>query len=147
MEESRGQVVTVSESLALADIEGLIISGGASVDLRPELADLIHRLDKEQRLLAAICAGPIFFALAGILKDRRYTTSLSEWNDYARKHYRNEDPFPRETFVDSRMVSDGHVLTAIGYVSGEFGVEIAYVLAYLRRPKRRSSTWRLCGAL
>lgn len=130
--------LTVSEAIALPDVEGLIIPGGRSGDCRPELVALIQKLDREQRLLAAICAGPMFLALAGVLNGRRFTTSLAEWDDDAREHYRATDPFPRATYTGSRMVRDGHIVTAIGYAFADFGIEIADGLGLFESPEERA---------
>ncbi|MFX1288691.1 MAG: DJ-1/PfpI family protein, partial [Promethearchaeota archaeon] len=57
----------VSEIDGIEDIEGLIIPGGVNRILKPELEQLIKGLNKEKKLLAAICAGPEFLAKTGIL--------------------------------------------------------------------------------
>lgn len=115
---------TVKEALAMEDIAGLIIPGGNRCDLRDELKDLILRLDREKKLLAAICAGPQYLARAGVLTDRSYTTSLRTWTKEDEERFGGDDPFPRETFRPQRAVRDGHIITAYGDAFVDFAVEI-----------------------
>lgn len=115
---------TVKDALDMEDVAGLIIPGGNQCDLREELAELIRRLDRDKRLLAAICAGPQYLARAGVLKDRSYTTSLRTWTKEDEERFGGADPFPRETFRPQRVVRDGHIITAYGDAFVDFAVEI-----------------------
>ncbi len=53
---------------------------------------LIKQLNKEKKLIGAICAGPEFLANAGILRGIKYTTSQTP-QIYEEKN--EVDPFPR----------------------------------------------------
>lgn len=112
---------TVSEALTLPHIEGLIIPGGEVRYLKPELEKLINQLDKEKKLIAAICGGPEFLAKVGLLKGRKYATSMYP-NDYKQKD--EIDPFPRDTYVDARMIRDNNIITAKGDAFIDFALEI-----------------------
>jgi len=57
---------------------GLIFPGGIEITVPSALRDLILEFDRKHILLGAICAGPTFLALAGILPRYKYTTSLTE---------------------------------------------------------------------
>jgi len=57
-------------------LEGLIIPGGFRHDDCKDLYALIRMLHKQERLLAAICAGPIFLARAGILNNAHRFMSI-----------------------------------------------------------------------
>jgi putative intracellular protease/amidase len=112
---------TVSEALELDDIEGILIPGGVERILKPELEKLIKKLNKENKLIAAICAGPEFLAKMGLLNEIKYTTS-EEPKLYEE---RNEiDPFPRENFVDTRLIGVNNILTAKGHAFIDFALEI-----------------------
>ena len=112
---------TVAEIDAIADVEGLIIPGGDNRIIKPELEKLIKRLNEEKKLLAAICAGPEFLAKTGILKGKKYTTS-EEPLSYEEK---NEiDPFPRSSYVESRVIQDGNIITAKGHAFIDFALKI-----------------------
>ncbi|MDR6550715.1 DJ-1/PfpI family protein [Paenibacillus qinlingensis] len=113
--------VTVSEALELEDIEGLIIPGGPIRDQQKELTELIIKLDREKKMLAAICNGPQYLGRAGILLARHFTTSCSVDRI---KQLHVIDPFPRDTYVDKRVVRDGHVITAAGRAFVDFSFEI-----------------------
>jgi len=57
----------------------------------------------------------------GLIIPRKYTTS-QEPKDYKDK---NElDPFPRETYVDTRIVQDGNIITAKGFAFIDFALKI-----------------------
>jgi len=112
---------TVSEALELNDIEGIIIPGGVERILKPELEQLIEKLNNENKLIAAICAGPEFLAKMGLLNGIKYTTS-EEPKLYEE---RNEiDPFPRENYVDTRIIRVDNILTAKGHAFIDFALEI-----------------------
>lgn len=112
---------TISEIDDIKDIEGLIIPGGNSRILKPELEQLIKRVHNEKKLLAAICAGPEFLAKTGILNGKKYTTS-EEPQSYEEKN--EVDPFPRATYVEARVVQDGNIITAKGHAFTDFALKI-----------------------
>jgi putative intracellular protease/amidase len=112
---------TVSEIDDLTNVAGLIIPGGGTRIHKPELEKLIKRLNEERKLLAAICAGPEYFAKSGILNGKKYTTTrLPE--SYEEENL--EDPFPRDTYVETRVIQDGNIITAIGRAFTDFALKI-----------------------
>lgn len=112
---------TVSEISNTNNIGGLIIPGGSEREFKPELKQLIQKLNKEKKLVAAICAGPEFLAKSGILNGIKYTASIEP--DYYKE--KNEvDPFPRDTYVETRMIRDSNIITAKGYAFIDFALEI-----------------------
>jgi putative intracellular protease/amidase len=114
--------LSVKEVLSKEDeFEGLIIPGGFERPFHNELKDLINKMNDNNKLLAAICAGPEFLAKAGVLKDKKYTTTV-EPQEYEEK---NEiDPFPRDNFIEERMVRDNNIITAVGKAFIDFTLEI-----------------------
>ena len=111
----------VSDITQTDEIDALLIPGGSEREMKPELEKLIKKLNKEKKLIAAICAGPEFLAKAGVLKNKKYTTSQTA------QVYEKEkipDPFPRETYVESRIVQDGNILTAQGHAFIDFAFKI-----------------------
>ena len=112
---------TVSEIEGIKDVEGLIIPGGGTRILKPELETLITRLHGEKKLLAAICAGPEFLAKSGILKGIKYTTSR-EPQSY--EEINETDPFPRSSYVETRVIQDENIITAKGYAFTDFALKI-----------------------
>ncbi len=99
----------VSEIENIKDVEGLIIPGGGKRVHKPELEKLIKDLNEEKKLLAAICAGPEYLAKSGILSGKKYTTTRQP---EAYEEENLEDPFPRDTYVETRIVQDGNIITA-----------------------------------
>ena len=112
---------TVSEIDGLENIVGLIIPGGGTRIHKPEIEKLIKDLNEEKKLIAAICAGPEFLAKSGILNGKNYTTTRTP-ERYKEENI--EDPFPRETFVETRVVQDGNIITAIGHAFTDFALKI-----------------------
>lgn len=113
---------TVKEALEFSDIEGLIIPGGWNDELRPELMELIQKLNNDNKMISAICAGPQFLAKSGVLDNKKYTTTLTE---EALKKQEKEDFFPRDNFVSEKVVRDGNIITAVGNAFVDFAIEIA----------------------
>ncbi|MFX1419372.1 MAG: DJ-1/PfpI family protein [Promethearchaeota archaeon] len=111
----------ISEISDLSNVEGLLIPGGGTRILKAELENLLKNLNKERKLIAAICAGPEFLAKSGILDGKKYTTSA---DPQSYKEENKPDPFPRENYVETRLVLDGNILTAKGYAFSDFALKI-----------------------
>lgn len=122
---------TVKEALEFEDVEGLIIPGGWNNEQRPELTELIQKLNNENKMLAAICAGPQYLARANVLNDRKYTTTLTE--EYM-KSQEIEDFFPRETFINENIVRDKNIITSVGRTFVDFAIEIADYFEMFSQP-------------
>ncbi|BCN31886.1 DJ-1/PfpI family protein [Anaeromicropila herbilytica] len=103
--------MTVKEAISLDDIDALIIPGGFERTSNPELIELIQKLDKDKKLICAICAAPEFLAIAGILDNHSYTTTLDE-NHYKENGLKN--PFPFENYLERNVVRHGNIITAKG---------------------------------
>ena len=116
--------MTVAEAMAL-EAEALIIPGGPINNEQNKVLPLIRRMDAQGKWLAAICFGPQFLARAGVLDSRRFTTSCTEAHIEA---LGVDDPFPRENWVDQRVVQDGHVITAQGHAFVDFAVALCRCL-------------------
>ncbi|UCC20293.1 MAG: DJ-1/PfpI family protein [Promethearchaeota archaeon] len=112
---------TVSEIDGLKEIVGLIIPGGGTRIFKPELEKLIKKVNDEKKLVAAICAGPEYLAKSGILNGKKYTTSA---DPQSYKEEKLEDPFPRDTYIETRIVQDGNIITAQGYAFTDFALKI-----------------------
>jgi putative intracellular protease/amidase len=121
---------TVKEAIELEDVDGLIIPGGWNNEQRPELTELIQRLSGNNKLLAAICAGPQYLVRAGVLEGKRYTTTLTP---EVMQESGAEDPFPREGFINKDVVRDGNIVTAVGAAFIDFGIEVADSLNQFER--------------
>lgn len=125
---------TVKEALQYEDVDGLIIPGGWNDEQRPELTELIRKLDEEGKLLCAICAGPQYFARAGVLESHKYTTTLTEQE---MKEEGKADFFPRQNFVDEKVVRDGNMITAVGHSFVDFAVEIGEYFNIYESPEEK----------
>ncbi len=125
---------TVKEALQFNDVDGLIIPGGWNSEQRPELTELIRKLDSENKLLAAICAGPQYFARAGVLENHKYTTTLTTEDLMERGEV---DFFPRYNFLDEKVVRDRNMITAKGLAFIDFAVEIGDYLNLYEKPEEK----------
>ena len=111
----------VSEIVITEQIVGIIIPGGSLLDLRIELQVIIQKLNEQNKLLAAICAGPQYFAASGIIGIRPYTTSRTP-EKYLELN--EPDPFDWENFQEKRIVVDRNLITAKGYAFSDFALAI-----------------------
>ncbi|WP_232698003.1 DJ-1/PfpI family protein [Brevibacillus daliensis] len=92
----------------------LVIPGGNYVfDVKEdeEILGLIRNMHQQNKKLAAICGGPLLLEKAGILTDKRYTTSV-------------DDIKLQEAFTDQDVTVDGNIITAKGGAYVEFAVEV-----------------------
>ncbi len=116
---------TLAQAFDLSEIEALIIPGGPIRPQRDELTRLISKIDQEKKLLAAVCFGPQYFGRAGVLDHHRFTTSCSEETI---RSLHIPDPFPRNNYVEARVVQDRHVITAKGGAFVDFAFAIGEYL-------------------
>jgi putative intracellular protease/amidase len=125
----------LSDGFDLGDVEALIIPGGPIRPQGDDLTRLICKLDAEKKLLAAICFGPQYLGQAGVLDRRQFTTSCSEETIQS---LGVPDPYPRQNYVEARVVRDEHVITAKGSAFVDFAFAIAeYLDIYAGIPAQR----------
>lgn len=115
------------KDIDISEVDGLIIGGGWYGEVRNEMIDLIKYLYSSNKLLAGICgAGTYFLAKTGVLDNVNYTTPITKWTDKYIECFGDKDPFPRNNYIDERVVKDKNVITAIGPAFVKFGIEICY---------------------
>lgn len=124
--------MTIDEA-ADVEAEALIIPGGPINNDRNAILPLIRRMDAQGKLIAAICFGPQFLGRAGALDSRRFTTSCTAEHIAA---LGTADPFPRENFVNRRVVRDGNVITAQGHAFVDFAAEICRYMNVYATPEQ-----------
>ncbi len=120
--------MTIQEASA-DDAEALIIPGGPINNSQNAILPLIREMDRQKKLLAAICFGPQFLARAGALDGRAFATSCTPEHIAA---LGVEDPFPREGWQMRRVVRDGHVITAQGHAFVDFAMAVCRYLNVYR---------------
>ncbi len=117
-----------------ADVEALLIPGGP---IRPEqnaIVPMVREVMARGGLIGAICFGPQFLARAGVLRNHRYTTSCTEEKI---RRLGLEDPFPRERFVQARVVRDRNLITAQGYAFVDFAEAFCDAMGIIPDDERR----------
>lgn len=107
---------------SMEDINGLVIPGGmpGATNLRDNerVIDLVKQANKEEKMLAAICAGPIVLERAGII-DGKDITSYPGFEDQLRGANYREDI----------VVRDGNIITSRGpHLAVDFAIEIVRYL-------------------
>ena len=105
-------------------VKGIIIPGGWNKNISDDLIKLVQKLDTDNKLIAAICAGPMVLAKAGVLENRCYTTAIVEWKDKHQAFFNIDDPFPRQHFRNERVVRDHNIITAKGVAFVDFALEV-----------------------
>ncbi len=108
----------ISELEFVDGYNGVVIPGGipGATNLRDhkEVIDIINKLNGKNRLVAAICAGPIVLQEAGII-DNREITSYPEF----------EDQLEGCKYCEEAVVRDGNIITARGpSIAADFAMEI-----------------------
>lgn len=85
---------------------GLIIPGGmpGSINLRDDnrVIDLVKKFKEENKLICAICAGPIVLGRANILNDIEVTSYPGFENELNCKNYLNEKVVVSKNIITSR---------------------------------------------
>ncbi|MDM5194683.1 DJ-1/PfpI family protein [Bacillus hominis] len=104
--------------VSVEEYEGILIPGGEEVQLKgaEPLFSIIRQFHEQEKLVAAICAGPYALARAGLLKEISYTATID---------YQKLDCFPVENFVYEEVVQQSHIITAQGHAFVPFGIAIA----------------------
>ena len=77
---------------------------------------IIRQFHEQEKLVAAICAGPYALAKAGLFKEISYTATID---------YQKFDCFPVENFVYEEVVQHSNIITAQGHAFVPFGIAIA----------------------
>jgi 4-methyl-5(b-hydroxyethyl)-thiazole monophosphate biosynthesis len=111
----------------------LIIPGGNPEALYDfdEVYNLIKDAKKSNATIAAICAGPIHLARAGILENTKYTVSTEDVdNQYLDK----------ANYIDQNVVIDGKIITAKGSGYAEFAVAVAKEMKILNSEEEIKGT-------
>lgn len=126
------------------EIGGLILCGGWFGEVRSELIELIQKLNAKNKLLAGICgAGTFFLAASGVLNNVRYTTPITQWTEKHREVFGTVDPFPRENYVQSRVVTNKNVITAQGIAFLDFAVAVCDWLGLFSSEDEKNSFQKL----
>lgn len=113
---------TIREIDKIESYEGVVIPGGlpGATNLRDnnKVVDMVRKVYDNNKLTAAICAGPIVLERAGILKDKE-TTSYPGF----------EDQLEGAIYKEDRVVRDGNIITSRGpALAGDFTIEITEYL-------------------
>lgn len=97
------------EEINPADYDGLYIPGGTagaeSLRDNEKVIEIVKDFDKENKLLAAICAGPIVLDKAGVLADKKATSFPT-----IKEELKNVG----EYIDDEIVVTDGNITTGRG---------------------------------
>ena len=130
--------VTVG-SVKPAEYEALIIPGGEDMSPVMDAApvhELVRSMHGEGKLLAAICAGGLVLAKAGVLHGHPYTVSLY-------RRFRDlQGCFEEAWFRYEPVVEADNVLTAQGFAFVDFGLRIGERLGAMRDPAAVQAYYR-----
>lgn len=102
--------MTIDE-LKIEEVDLLIIPGGNpdAVKETGKLYKCLRELNERGVVIGALCSAPVHLAKAGVLKGKRYTTSLPV-NEFTE--------FETENYKDENVIVDHNIVTAkaSGYV-------------------------------
>lgn len=113
---------TIADLEDINSYDGAVIPGGmpGATNLRNDkrVIDILKELDKQDKLVAAICAGPIVLERAGIIRDKEVTSYPGF-----------EEVLKDSIYVQAPVVRDGNIITSRGpALAVDFAIEI---VAYL----------------
>ncbi|HSD36004.1 MAG TPA: DJ-1/PfpI family protein [Rhodocyclaceae bacterium] len=130
LDEASGKTLRIKPDLTIdnakaEDYDAIAVIGGWGTMYQlwdhAGLHALLRDADQQDRIVAAICAGPIALAHAGLLKGRNATSSpdVKKGDQTQRKEMVSHGALYRD---DMLVVVDGHFITANGpQSSSEFG--------------------------
>lgn len=106
------------DELDVQSYDGVIIPGGmpGAANLRDnnDVIDIVKSMNYENKLVAAICAGPIVLAKADIIENKNITSFPGF-----------EKELPDSNYKADPVVIDGNIITARGpYFAVDFAIEI-----------------------
>lgn len=103
------------------EVDLFLIPGGnpESIQNVPGLLELLIDLNQKNKVIGAICAGPLQLARTGLLKNKKFTTSMpvDEFKDFADGEY-----------IDSNVIVDGNIVTAKGNGYVDFALILGKVM-------------------
>lgn len=109
---------TISEIDSVEDYHAVVIPGGlpGATNLRDSkrVIELVQEMDRSKKLLAAICAGPIVFEKADVIKGK----ALTSYPGF-------EDQLGSGAYKEDSVVKDGNMITSRGpALAVNFAIEI-----------------------
>lgn len=116
------------DEFMIHDYDCLVLPGCSDIRSAIRNKKLISFLagfhDKSDFVIGAICAGPIFLAQAGLLKNKNYTDSLFV-------EMRNQfSCIEEENFIAAPVIEDENIITACGSAFNDFAVHLAQKVGY-----------------
>lgn len=102
----KGESSHASSEVSAKDYDGVVIPGGFSPDfMRRSQAtvDFVRDMDKDNKLVAAICHGPWMLASSCDLKGKKVTSFMSIKDDLVNAG---------AEYLDQEVVVDGHLVTS-----------------------------------
>lgn len=125
---------TIEELVHLEDYTTVVIPGGmpGASNLRDDerVTSIVKEIYEKQKLVAAICAGPIVLQKVGILDDK-LVTSFPGF----------EDQLTGTVYTGKNVERDGNIITASGpYFAVDFAIEIVdYLLGMQKADELKES--------
>lgn len=106
------------EALDIKEYEGAVIPGGlpgaTNLQKSNDVVEIVKELNKEDKLIAAICAGPIVLQESGIIKDRNFTCYPGF-----------QEKIVDGNYLDEKTVRDKNIITGKGpALAIDFALEI-----------------------
>ncbi|WP_342417113.1 DJ-1/PfpI family protein [Paenibacillus sp. FSL R10-2782] len=109
------------DQVDMESVDLLVIPGGdiSGVAANKHLHKLLQQLHQNKKGIGAICGGTLLLGQAGVLNGRSFTTNVVE---------EMEKLGPQGTFVNTNVVTDGHIVTAKANAYVDFGIELGKLM-------------------
>lgn len=113
---------TIDQIDSIDPYDGVVIPGGmpGAANLRndPKVIEIVQDIDRNKKLAAAICAGPIVLKRAGVIEGKKVTSYPGF-----------KDQLPGVIYQEQGVVRDGNIITARGpALAVDFAIEIVEYL-------------------
>lgn len=117
----------LEEVKSVGTYHAVVIPGGipGATNLRDNdrVIEIVKSMNEDDKLLAAICAGPIVLEKAGVLDGRDVTSYPDFEGEFQDCHY-----------IEASIVKDGNIITGRGpALAADFAIEI---IAYLQEDRK-----------
>lgn len=122
------------------DIDILIIPGGSALQhLKTDspLIPLLEDLKLKNKVIAAICGGPVLLSNTSVLDNKKFTAGGGELPEHWQKN------FTTGNYVSEEVVVDDNIITAKGVAVASFAIAIGKKMGIFSSKEEEEKTYKM----
>ncbi|NHJ46303.1 MAG: DJ-1/PfpI family protein [Asgard group archaeon] len=122
------------------DIEILIIPGGNALQHLKDgskIQELLEKLHGKNRIIAAVCGGPVLLANTDILEGKKFTAGGGELPENWQKN------FTKGQYVKDELAVDGNIITAKAVALAKFAIAIGKKLNLFKNKEEEDREYHM----